>query len=137
MTALAPGTAVLFVASDPVLAEQRRNAPESMSAAGRLFLPPLVAIHRIRRRPGTDPTDGLGIPAAQLLCAQRAIDTAAKLHRQLRIVDVNDPGDDADLAGRFVTAEDVLPVLARADGQRLVGEEAFAPSTLRVFFERA
>ncbi len=138
MVSIGAGSAVLFLAGDPALAAQRAATPESMAAIGRLFpIPPSFAIERRKRRATSDPIDTHGIPAEQVVCAQRTLDAATKLGRKLKIVDVNHPDDDADLVKSFVGPDDILPILVRADGGRLAGEEAFTPGNLREFLAKA
>jgi len=131
MAGPAPGTVVLFVAGDPDLGEglPTRFVP----GFWRFFIP-----QRLFRDapPVPRPTAAdlpLPLPPVQLMCAQRLLDAAKKAGRTVRFVDVNSPGANRDLVERYVGAGDILPVLVRADGARLEGEEAFRPGPLKRF----
>jgi len=67
------------------------------------------------------------------MCAQLSTDVAKQRGRNLRLVDVNDPGEDRALVQQYVGVADVLPILLRSDGSRLEGEEAFTPRAVRRF----
>lgn len=51
----------------------------------------------------------------------------------VNVVDVNHPGEAADLVRSYLRPDDVYPVLVRADGARLVGSEAFEPAAVDRF----
>lgn len=128
-----PGTVVLFLASDP--ADPDRQAAHTPTATWleRTFVPPRIAFTRSTRAPSLREGEPGPFPAEQVMCAQRVVDQARKGRRTVRMVDVNEPGDARDLVQRFVTPADVLPVLVRADGARLVGAESFTPPSIRRF----
>jgi hypothetical protein len=131
----APGTVYLFLGGDSALASERANRPPTISTLAGAFLPPAWFMKRSGPRGSADETDegGGGFPSEQVMIAQIVLDTARKLGREVRIVDVNNAGAAQELVGRMVRPNDVLPVLARADGQRLVGSEAFTRSALKAF----
>jgi len=51
----------------------------------------------------------------------------------VKVIDINHPGPDSDLVRRYITGEDVFPVLVRPDGARLAGEESFVPGVIERF----
>ncbi len=53
----------------------------------------------------------------------------------VKVVDVNDPGDDRELLRCYGIEESVLPVLVRPDGARLVGDSELEPERLRRFLD--
>jgi hypothetical protein len=128
-----PGTVLLFLGSDPALAERLAASPQTLSWVGR-FLPANLVHARASR---TDPEAEGPFPPEQVMSAQRLIDLAKRAHRSVRVVDVNRPGPDLALVQRYVTAADVLPIAVRADGTKLVGGESFERSALRAFLAAA
>ena len=73
------------------------------------------------------------VPVEQLRCIELLERVVRKTGQQVHIVDVNRPGEDRELVTRWVTADDVLPILVRSDGARLVGEESFTTAELHRF----
>ena len=133
MASPTPGTFVLFLASDPALANRLASQPTPMGPLQRIVTGPVL-----RARPAAGPSMGASSgspawPADQVMCAQRVLDVARKAGRTVRLVDVNRPGDDRPLVERYVGEADLLPLLVRSDGARLEGVEAFAPSIVRAF----
>ncbi len=134
MAAPSPGSVVVFLGSDPGLADRLAGRPAPVGWMSRTFLPGNLVL--ARGSTGGPSAEG-AFPADQLMCAQRLIDLAKRSHRTVRIVDVNRPGDDRPLVERFVGPDDVLPVAVRADGQRLVGAEGFGKPRLLDFLAGA
>lgn len=134
MAAPSPSSLLLFVAGDPDLAHSLGRFPRVTSRLLGFFIPPSLV------SPGTEgaplETDGMWlVPADQLMCAERLAETVKGSPYTVRMVDVNRPGDDRPLVERYVTAQDVLPIVVRPDGSRLVGLESFTPGSLRRFLQ--
>jgi len=135
-----PGTVVLFLAGDPVLAQRQASRPPMYWGIARFFrgsalLPGGIAD---RMAPGREhPTEPNAFPADQVMVAQQLSEAAKRLGRTVMIVDVNQPGDDRALVQRFVGPNDVLPIAVRSDGTRLEGAESFDPGTLQDFLSAA
>lgn len=147
MVAPIPGTVVLFVAGDPALARVRAaSTATSVGFVGRALgwgLPPIMTSGvRNAGQPAAPSRSGPPeprepIPPEHVRCAQQVLDVAKRSKREVRIVDVNRPGDDGALVARYVDVNDVLPILVRSDGARLEGEEAFTRSAIRRFLAGA
>jgi hypothetical protein len=71
------------------------------------------------------------------MCALQLSKAAKRLGRTVKIVDVNQPGDDRTLVLRFVGPDDVLPIAVRSDGTRLEGVESFGSGSLQDFLADA
>ncbi len=136
MAAPSPRSVVLFLASDPALADRLAAMPATLGWMSRLLLPASVVLNRAGRAMADGSTEG-PFPADQVMCAQRLIDLAKRARCTVRVVDVNRPGSDRALVDRYVTVADVLPIAVRADGQRVVGVEQFEPPRLRQFLATA
>jgi hypothetical protein len=129
------GSIVLFLGSDPSLADPLGAHPAALTWMSRFLPANLVAG---RAEGATEAAEAEGpFPPDQVMCAQRLIDLARRTHRSVRVVDVNRPGADRALVQRFVAPEDILPIAVRADGQRLVGTEGFGRTALRAFLAAA
>jgi len=130
-----PGVVVLFLASDPDLAARRAASPAPVGVISRVVMP----VRFLAAGRGPPPRAGGDLPPAfpadQVMCATRAREAAKRAGRTVRVVDVNDPGEDRQLVERYIAATDILPVLLRSDGARLEGAESFAPRTLRQFLQ--
>jgi hypothetical protein len=61
------------------------------------------------------------------------LEIAARLGVSVKIVDVERPGADRGLVESCVSPDDPLPILLRADGQRIEGDEAFQPHAIERF----
>ena len=136
MAAPAPGSVVVFLGSDSELADRLAARPATLAWMSRFLLPANVVLDRAGNAAADSSADG-PFPPDQVMCAQRLIDLAKRAHRSVRVVDVNRPGADRPLVERYVTADDVLPIAVRADGQRVVGVEGFDPPNLRQFLATA
>lgn len=132
-----PHRVLLFLAGDTSLSERRGSLPPGVSGFGRIVIPPLLAFMSPHRPAGTPENDEHKYPLDQVEVAQTVLDGAGPLGVQVEIVDVNLRGLDRAIVDRYVGPDDVLPVLARADGQRLVGSEEFTPGAVRGFLRRA
>lgn len=128
-----PGTVVLFLGSDPALAERLGTRPTTLAWMSRFVLPPSLVLARAARTTGAPAGEPGPFPADQVVCAQRVLDRAKKVRRTVQVVDVNRPGDDLALVQKYVAATDVLPILVRPDGARLVGTESFDARSIREF----
>jgi len=106
--------------------------PPGVSGIGRT-LAPLVFFRGRSRPPGSPDNEEHKFPLDQVAAAQMVLDRAAPLGVQVEIVDVNLRDLDRGIVDRYVGPNDVLPVLARADGQRLVGADDFTPGAVRTF----
>lgn len=135
------GTVVLFLGGDPALAARLAALPERTSGSlgtavsvRRLFFPQ-PPTRGTRGASPTPPPQGsdtpVAFPADQVLCAQRVTDAATKAGKAVKIVDVNDPGDDREMVQRFVGESSILPIAVRFDGARLEGAEAFTGRAVR------
>lgn len=138
MAAPTPGTVLMFLTGDPALARRRAQTPEAVGMMARVMLPATMFLGTRHRppTPGSPDADAM-YPEDQLACAQLVLDALPGLGRSVRFVDVNQAGDAQPLVDRFTTESDVFPVLVRADGSRLVGQEAFSKSSLRQFLAGA
>jgi len=128
-----PGTVVLFLGSDPALAERLAARPATYAWMARFFVPPNLLLDRAARATSASTDEPGPFPSDQVMCAQTVVDCARKNGRSLQLVDVNRPGEARELVQRYVTSQDVLPILVRADGARLVGAESFDVRTVRTF----
>jgi hypothetical protein len=86
---------------------------------------------------GLEPAEGgqpeLRIPADQVGCIRDVARIARAEGTTVRIVDVNRAELNQALVDRWVGPNDVLPVLVRADGAKLVGAEQFVPRKIQRF----
>ncbi|HKN06342.1 MAG: hypothetical protein ABR888_01620 [Thermoplasmata archaeon] len=73
------------------------------------------------------------LPRQQLLCVDMVLRAARRQRRTVTVVDVNRASAQQGLVDRWVGPNDVLPLLARADGSRLEGIEEFVPQKVRKF----
>ena len=140
MDAPNPGTVVLFLAGDPALAERQASRPPLYGGLARLVVPMALLPGGMgdRMAPGRErPTGPDAFPADQVMCAQQLLEAAKRLGRAVKIVDVNQPGEDRALVQRFVGLDDVLPIAVRSDGTRLEGAESFGPGALQDFLAHA
>jgi hypothetical protein len=124
----------MFLSGDPELAERRAASGTRIGMAARIFLPANLWLGQPpeAREAGISGSDPM-YSSAQLVCAQLVLDAIHGTARQLRFVDVNRAGTAQPLVDRFVTNNDVFPILVRADGARLVGDEAFTKARVRSF----
>jgi hypothetical protein len=130
---LTPGSLVLFLGGDPALARRLASQPVPTGVLQRLALTSTVLTHRARTERAGAPAGALAWPPDQVMCAQRVLDLAKKAGRAVRLVDVNQPGDDRPLVAQYVGEADLLPLLVRSDGARLEGVEAFTSEAVRTF----
>lgn len=86
------------------------------------------------RQPGDDAPGQVFGEAGRI--GRLVLDVARRNGLSVKVVNVNDPGDDRVLTQRHLGPDDALPVLIRPDGARLAGEESFVPSTLERFLAR-
>lgn len=133
VAAPAPGSVVFFVGGDPNLREQLESYPVPIGGVVRAFFPVSWVFSRAPPQTAEEPDPPWLVPVDQLRCIELLERAVRKTGQQVRVVDVNRPGEDRELVRRWVGTDDVLPVLVRSDGARLVGEEAFSPAALRRF----
>lgn len=76
------------------------------------------------------------LPPDQVDCVNMVLDLAERARRKVTVVDVNRSSGQEELVDRWVRSEDLLPILVRPDGLRLMGLEQFAPRTVRQFMDR-
>jgi len=142
------GTLVLFVAGEPEMAPSVNDSGAGLlpRLAGSFLVGPAILAKSLR--PGADeespdrrawepppPSDyrHWHLPPSQAACLDVVLEAARRARRPLLVVDVDRPGDQREMVERFVGSEDVLPLLVRPDGARLVGQEHFAPAVVRKF----
>src|SRR5208282_3026276 len=75
------------------------------------------------------------LPAQQLICANMVLDAAEHAGRAVTIIDVDRPGDQQSLVERWFGPQDVIPILVRPDGNRIMGVENFSPERVRRFIQ--
>lgn len=85
------------------------------------------------RQSVADPEDAWHIPRGTVPSVVLVLDVAKSKGWDLTIVNANASGQAQELAHRWLAPEDLLPVLVRPDGKRLVGLEMFTPGNVRRF----
>lgn len=121
---------VLFVSSEPFLdaIPDGRHPVVSAAATG-------TGSVLSGRWGGHEPADFEGDqmygPDARI--GRMVLEIARKRGAAVTVVDVNRPGEAADLVRTYLQPDDVYPVLVRADGARLVGSDAFVPAAVERF----
>jgi hypothetical protein len=78
----------------------------------------------------------LRVPPDQAQCILEVAKIAEAEKTPVTVVDVNRPGDGQGLVERWVSPNDVFPLLVRADGARLEGADEFAPGRVLRFIRR-
>jgi hypothetical protein len=124
---------LLFVGGDPRLADSLGAFPRSFPRILGFVVPPTLLMGSGRGAPPRAAEAPWLIPSDQLMASERLSEALRGSHRTVKVVDVNQPGEDRALVERYLTSSDVLPVLVRADGARLEGANAFTRSNLRAF----
>jgi hypothetical protein len=124
---------LLLLSGDSALAERRANFPPAVSGLARAVIPGALFFGSPPRRVRAGEEDPRRFPSDQVICAERVVEAAERLSIEVEIVDINTRGLDREVVDRYVGRNDVLPVLVRADGQRLVGAESFGPAAVRDF----
>jgi len=129
----APGSFLLFVSGEP-------GPPETLSpligtsVGARLFGSVIPASWFPDRTPPPGPRpEDWHVPREEVATANLVFEIARETGRPVALVNANGSGTDAELASKWVGANDLLPVLVRSDGERLVGLEQFRPKTIRTF----
>ncbi|HTT26170.1 MAG TPA: hypothetical protein VMH90_04320 [Thermoplasmata archaeon] len=87
----------------------------------------------IGQDPSAEPPDDWRLPADAVMCVEVVESEARRVHREVRVVDVNRPGDDRPLVEQWITPSDVLPLLLDPSGRRLEGVENFQRAAVRAF----
>lgn len=98
---------------------------------------------RLRRQTGVLPGTGADLhspvepqwefPVEQRSCILLVEEIAATTGDEVRVIDVNQPGEDRRLVERWAGPEAVLPLLVSPLGRRLEGAESFRPKRVRQF----
>jgi hypothetical protein len=76
------------------------------------------------------------LPPGQVDCVNMVLDLAERAGRKVTVIDVNRPLEHEELVHRWVRSDDLLPMLVRSDGPRLMGLEKFVPRKVRQFIDR-
>jgi hypothetical protein len=121
---------VLFVAGEPyrdAVAEQPQQVVLRALPFGSTMPIELGGVHEPGDlRPGQ-------LYGAQASDARYVLSIAKRCGAFVKLVDVDNPGDDAALVQRTITNDDALPCLVRADGEHLSGEDCLTPRRLEAF----
>jgi len=143
-----PNSLVLFVAGEPEVDPGVRSSRVGfgdrlarMVVPGTGYRPKEVAAESDELPSGPAGTEGASdpdarpwhLPPGQMACLQVVLDSAERLRQAVLVIDVDRPGAHQNLVDASVGSEDVLPILVRADGARLQGQESFAPAAVRRF----
>jgi len=144
------GPLILFVAGEPKILPDIRESTvglgERMAGMvsglpGNLALPNHLQPGRSQNQqsvtdleqPSSSDQSPWHLPPAQMACLGIVADVAERQRRKVLVVDVNRPGQHRGLVERHIGPDDVLPLLLRADGARLEGQENFGPAQVRKF----
>jgi hypothetical protein len=131
---------LLFVAGEPDTAIT--HLLPGLSIPLRLFTA-LVPLNVIAWTTGNraaltgDPTDNpltgapWHLPAGQIRCVNLVLEVALTERRHVTLLDVNRASTPAEVVERWVTSDEVFPILVRSDGARLEGEENFREGAVR------
>jgi hypothetical protein len=141
---------LLFVAGEP-----ESQASVRKSGAGTVprlagmflfggFLPPSARDPKIEEQYRTDVYEQpplfdhrqWHLPPEQLFGLELVLKVAGERKKSVGVIDVDQPGDQQTLVDRWVGPNDVLPVLVRSDGTKLVGVEHFTHGELLRFVGR-
>jgi hypothetical protein len=123
---------VLFVAGEPF-----RDAVPSAEN-------PLITVMDVRGGLGPSELIGGHVPAdqdsgqiygPQAEMARMVLAIAEKCNVPVKLVNVDSSGPDAPLVERYISADDDLPILVRADGARLAGSESLVPLKVAEFLQ--
>ncbi len=135
---------LLFIGSEPG-PEMSRRGPQ-WGFGRRVFgyiAPPMLAAPKTPPprvpAPGDstiDPDGPRHLPPPEVVCVDLVQEVAQATGWSVELVDVNNPGERAALVARYVSDNDVLPILVRPDGARLEGAEQFESRTVRRFLRR-
>lgn len=120
---------LMFVAGSPDLGDR---APLLLGYWGRIAAGAIPA-SVIAPEPEPRTNEVWHLPGEMRAAVEVVLAEVARLRVQLRVVDVNRPATDRYLVERYVTADDVLPLLIRSDQSRLSGLDEFTPKTVRRF----
>jgi hypothetical protein len=127
--------ALLFVAGEP------NTGPNPMQDVSRSVFDRLGTAmigDVIMLRTGTKsgpayPTSAWHLSAWGQQCRDLVLSVAADLGRPVTVIDVNRDDAPIGVVQHYVGPNDLLPLLVRADGQRLEGHEQFTPRRVRRF----
>jgi len=136
----APADLLLFVSGEP--GPEENLSRDVMSSIGARIAGTVISSAALRRGGGAAPptrspadsADVWHVPRAEVSTVNLVIELARKAGREVTLVNVNGRGDQS-LSQRWVSVQDVLPVLVRPDGERLVGLEQFGPGSLQRFLQ--
>lgn len=120
---------LLFVAGAPDPGELR---PPIAGAWGRMLMPASMVLSA-GPPPSTPPPGAWHLPREMEMAVEVVMKEADRRQIPVRVVDVNRPGEDRPLVERYITPDDLLPLLVRSDNTRLEGFEQFTPAEIRQF----
>jgi hypothetical protein len=136
----APVDLILFVSGEPGPAENLSR--DVVTSIGARLVGSVIPSTWFQRRgaaaqgpPRSPPPEGAEewhVPRQEVSTVNLVVELAHDSGRAVTLVNVNGRGDQ-ELTQRWVTVQDVLPMLVRPDGARLVGMEQFGPGSLREF----
>jgi hypothetical protein len=86
---------------------------------------------------GHEPADALPgqVYGQQAEIGRMVLDLARKCGASVRVIDVDRSGGDLALVQKYVSSDDELPILVRADGTRLAGSDSMVPSRIAAFLQ--
>ena len=120
---------LLFLAGEPF-----KDIPDLEGRQLAVGVLPGLRVERIGGHTSADLQPGQ-VYGAEGETGRMVLSLAAKCGVTVRVIDVDRPGPEAELVGRWVSAEDPLPLLVRPDGARLEGDEAFQPARVAEFLQ--
>lgn len=133
---------ILFVSGEPGPAENLSR--DVVSSVGARLVGSVIPSTWFQRggaapgsRPSPPPPEGAEewhVPREEVSTVNLVVELAHDAGRSVTMVNVNGRVDQ-QLSQRWVSVQDVLPVLVRPDGARLVGLEQFGPRSLREFLQ--
>jgi hypothetical protein len=136
---------LMFVAGEPETGGSLRSAGTSfLGRLGGGFAPSTMYLGLHEKAPpattgsSTSETDPRAwhLSPGQTDCVNMVLDIAEREKRRVTVIDVDRPIGQVELVRRWVGPEDVLPLLVRPDGSRLMGLESFTPRNVRRFIRR-
>lgn len=120
---------VLFLAGEPYRNAVEARQPNTVLLSftrGAMLAQPIGGHQDADLRPGQ-------VYGPGALVGRLVLHIASTIGASVRVVNVDDAGPDAELVRTMVSPQDELPILARADGARLMGEEAFVAADVLRF----
>lgn len=121
---------LLFLSGPPTIREVRPLAPHILPAM-------TFRTYQGPSEPWGDWEPGDVLPdqvyGEQGRCGRMVLELAARAGVSVKIVNVEDPGEDRILVSRWVGPDEQLPMLVRPDGATLSGEADFVPAIVKRF----